>query len=143
MFLVLLLVLGAEFLNGLTDAANSIATVVGTRVLSPMKAVIMAAVLNMAGVLITGTAVATTIGTGIVSPDVITLEVLGAAMLTIMVWTTIAWYFGIPTSETHELSSDLDNADYVVRIEMSGYQAKTVKARTAKDTYIGEIVLKK
>ncbi len=54
----LLLVLGAEFVNGLTDAANSIATVVGTRVLSPMRAVAMAAVFNMVGVLVTGTAVA-------------------------------------------------------------------------------------
>jgi inorganic phosphate transporter, PiT family len=108
--LVLLLVLGAEFANGLTDAANSIATVVGTRVLTPMKAVIMAAVLNMVGVLVTGTAVATTIGKGIVSPDVITLEVVGAAMLTIITWTTLAWYFGIPTSETHELVAGLAGA---------------------------------
>ena len=107
---MLLLVLGAEFANGLTDAANSIATVVGTRVLTPMKAVIMAAVLNMVGVLVTGTAVATTIGTGIISPEVITLEVVGAAMLTIVVWTSLAWYFGIPTSETHELVAGLAGA---------------------------------
>jgi len=107
---VLLLVLGAEFANGLTDAANSIATVVGTRVLTPMKAVFMAAVLNMVGVLVTGTAVATTIGTGIISPEVITLEVVGAAMLTIVVWTSLAWYFGIPTSETHELVAGLAGA---------------------------------
>ena len=107
---MLLLVLGAEFANGLTDAANSIATVVGTRVLTPMKAVFMAAVLNMVGVLVTGTAVATTIGTGIISPEVITLEVVGAAMLTIVVWTSLAWYFGIPTSETHELVAGLAGA---------------------------------
>lgn len=110
LLLVLLLVLGAEFANGLTDAANSIATVVGTRVLTPMKAVFMAAVLNMVGVLVTGTAVATTIGTGIISPEVITLEVVGAAMLTIVVWTSLAWYFGIPTSETHELVAGLAGA---------------------------------
>ena len=108
--IVLLLVLAAEFANGLTDAANSIATVVGTRVLTPMKAVIMAAVLNMAGVLVTGTAVATTIGKDIISPEIITLEVVGAAMLTVVTWTTLAWYFGIPTSETHELVAGLAGA---------------------------------
>jgi PiT family inorganic phosphate transporter len=108
--LVLLLVLGAEFTNGLTDAANAIATVVGTRVLSPAKAVMMAAVLNMAGVLVTGTAVATTIGKDIVRPEVITIEVVGAAMLTVVVWTMAAWKFGIPTSETHELLAGLAGA---------------------------------
>ncbi len=110
LLLVLLLVLGAEFTNGLTDAANAIATVVGTRVLSPMKAVIMAAIFNMAGVLITGTAVATTIGTDILRPESITLATVAAAMLTVIVWTTTAWYFGIPTSETHELLAGLAGA---------------------------------
>jgi inorganic phosphate transporter, PiT family len=110
LLLVLALVLGAEFTNGLTDAANSIATVVSTRVLSPKKAVIMAAVLNMAGVLITGTAVATTIGKDIVRPEVITIEVVGAAMLTVVVWTMAAWFFGVPTSETHELLAGLAGA---------------------------------
>ncbi len=110
LLLVLALVLGAEFTNGLTDAANSIATVVSTRVISPKKAVIMAAVLNMTGVLVTGTAVAATIGKGIVRPEIITLEVVGAAMLTVVVWTTAAWFFGIPTSETHELLAGLAGA---------------------------------
>jgi PiT family inorganic phosphate transporter len=84
LLLVLLLVLAAEFTNGLTDAANSIATVAGTRVLSPMKAVSMAAILNMVGVLVTGTAVASTIGKDIGRPEVITIEVVGAAMLTVV-----------------------------------------------------------
>jgi PiT family inorganic phosphate transporter len=70
----------------------------------------MAAVLNMAGVLVTGTAVASTIGKGIVRPETITLEVVGAAMLTVVVWTTAAWFFGIPTSETHELLAGLAGA---------------------------------
>jgi len=106
----LLLVLGAEFVNGLTDAANAIATVVSTRVLSPGKAVIMAAVFNLLGVLVTGTAVATTIGKGIVDPEIVTVEVVAAAMLTIVVWSTAAWRFGIPTSETHELVAGLAGA---------------------------------
>ncbi len=108
--IVLLLVLAAEFTNGLTDAPNAIATVVSTRVLSPYQAVVMAAVLNVLGVLITGTAVAFTVGKGIVEPEVIGLHTVGAAMITIVVWTTIAWYFGIPTSETHELLAGLAGA---------------------------------
>jgi inorganic phosphate transporter, PiT family len=110
LLLVLLLVLGAEFTNGLTDAANAIATVVGTRVLSPVKAVMMAAGMNLVGVLITGTAVASTIGKDIVRPEAITIEVVGAAMLTVVVWTLAAWRFGIPTSETHELLAGLAGA---------------------------------
>jgi inorganic phosphate transporter, PiT family len=110
LLLVLFLVLTAEFTNGLTDAANAIATVVGTRVLSPSRAVIMAAVMNLVGVLVTGTAVASTIGKDIVRPEVITVEVVGAAMLTVVIWTLAAWRFGIPTSETHELLAGLAGA---------------------------------
>ncbi|MFH0810790.1 MAG: inorganic phosphate transporter [Pseudomonadota bacterium] len=110
LIVVLLLVLAAEFTNGLTDAANAIATVVGTRVLSPAKAVLMAAVLNMAGVLVTGAAVAATIGKGVVRPEVIGLETVAAGMLTVVVWTMAAWFFGIPTSETHELLAGLAGA---------------------------------
>ncbi|OGN96143.1 MAG: phosphate transporter [Chloroflexi bacterium RBG_13_51_18] len=106
----LILVLGAEFVNGWTDAPNAIATVVSTRVLSPGKAVIMAAVLNIIGAIVTGTAVAATIGKGIVSPDAIGLPVVAAAMLTIIVWSTVAWRWGIPTSESHELVAGLTGA---------------------------------
>jgi PiT family inorganic phosphate transporter len=107
---VLLLVLGAEFVNGWTDAPNSIATVVSTRVLTPGQAVMMAATLNIVGAIVTGTAVATTIGQGIVSLDVIGLPVVAAAMLTIITWSTVTWRFGIPTSETHELVAGLTGA---------------------------------
>ena len=111
---VLLLVLVAEFVNGWTDSPNAIATVVATRVLSPMAAVGMAASLNLLGVLITGTAVAMTIGRDIVSPETISLSVVAAAMLTIIVWSTVAWYFGIPTSESHELIAGLTGAGLAV-----------------------------
>ena len=106
----LILVLGAEFVNGWTDAPNAIATVISTRVLSPGKAVLMAAVLNIVGAIVTGTAVAATIGKGIVNPDVISLPVVAAAMLTIIVWSTVAWRWGIPTSESHELVAGLTGA---------------------------------
>jgi PiT family inorganic phosphate transporter len=106
----LLLVLAAEFVNGWTDAPNAIATVVSTRVLKPSQAVVMAAVLNIVGAIVTGTAVAATIGQGIVSPDIIGLPVVAAAMLTIIVWSTAAWRWGIPTSESHELVAGLTGA---------------------------------
>jgi len=107
---VLLLVLAAEFVNGLTDAPNAIATVVSTRVLSPSKAVFMAAVMNILGVLVTGTAVAFTVGKGIVEPEVIGLHTVAAAMIAIVVWATAAWWFGLPTSETHALVAGLAGA---------------------------------
>jgi len=106
----LLLVLAAEFVNGWTDAPNAIATVVSTRVLKPSQAVVMAAVLNIAGAVSTGTAVAATIGKGIVSPEAIGLPVVAAAMLSIIVWSTAAWRYGIPTSESHELVAGLAGA---------------------------------
>jgi len=109
---VLLLILAAEFVNGWTDAPNAIATVVSTRVLSPSQAVVMAAVLNIAGALATGTAVAATIGKGIVSPEAIGLPVVAAAMLAIIIWSTIAWVYGIPTSESHELIAGLTGAGF-------------------------------
>ena len=105
--IVLLLVLAAEFTNGLTDAPNTIATVVSTRVLSPYRAVAMAAVLNILGVLVTGTAVAVTIGKDIVKPEVIGLHTVGAAVIAVVVWSTITWRFGLPTSETHGLVAGL------------------------------------
>ncbi|MFC2022757.1 anion permease [Chloroflexota bacterium] len=111
---VILLVLAAEFVNGWTDAPNAIATVVSTRVLSPSKAVLMAGVLNIAGALATGTAVAATIGKGFVNTDIITLPVIAAAMITIVFWSLIAWRFGIPTSESHELVAGLTGAGLAV-----------------------------
>lgn len=110
LIVVLLLVLAAEFTNGLTDAPNAIATVVSTRVLSPYRAVVMAAVLNILGVLVTGTAVAVTIGKDIVKPEVIGLHTVGAAVIAVVVWSTITWRFGLPTSETHELVAGLAGA---------------------------------
>ncbi len=107
---VLLLVLGAEFVNGWTDSPNAIATVVSTKVLSPLRAVGMAAILNLVGTIVTGTAVAVTVGTDIVKPEAITLQVIAAATLTVIMWSTTAWYFGIPTSESHELIAGLTGA---------------------------------
>jgi PiT family inorganic phosphate transporter len=106
---VLLLVLAAEFVNGWTDAPNAIATVVSTRVLAPRNAVLMATVLNAIGAM-TGTAVAHTIGKGIIAADAINLVTLAAAMISIIVWSTLAWRYGLPTSESHALVAGLTGA---------------------------------
>jgi inorganic phosphate transporter, PiT family len=107
--LVIGLILAAEFVNGWTDSPNAIATVVSTRVLSPYQAVIMATVLNALGAM-SGTAVAATIGKDIVRPDVINLTTVGAAMVGIIFWSTLAWYYGLPTSESHALIAGLTGA---------------------------------
>lgn len=107
---VLLLILWAEFVNGWTDAPNAIATIVSTRALPPVVAVIMAALLNLTGVLLAGTAVAMTIGRGIVDPSVINLTTIASAMLGIIIFSTVAWYFGLPTSESHALVAGLAGA---------------------------------
>ncbi|MBI3912118.1 MAG: inorganic phosphate transporter, partial [Armatimonadetes bacterium] len=97
---VLGLVLAAEFMNGWTDAPNAIATVVSTRVLSPRVAVVVATVLNIAGAM-SGTAVASTIGKDIVRSSEVNLLTVGAAMVAIVIWSTLAWRYGLPTSESH------------------------------------------
>jgi PiT family inorganic phosphate transporter len=107
--LVLALVLAAEFVNGWTDAPNAIATVVSTRVLSPAHALTMATVMNAIGAM-SGTAVAATIGKGIVKPEIIGLPTVAAAMVAIVFWSTLAWYYGLPTSESHALIAGLSGA---------------------------------
>jgi PiT family inorganic phosphate transporter len=110
LILVLIIILAAEFTNGLTDAPNAIATVVSTRVMTPIQAVIMASVMNIIGAIVTGTAVAATIGQDIIKPEAIGLHTVAAALLTVIIWTMVAWKFGIPTSETHELLAGLAGA---------------------------------
>src|SRR3989338_3879194 len=109
LLVVLGLVLAAEFVNGWTDEPNAIATVVSTRVLSPGKALLFAAVLNILGAM-SGTAVAATIGKGIVRPEIINVYTVGAAMVGIVFWSTLAWFYGLPTSESHALIAGLTGA---------------------------------
>lgn len=109
LLLILGLVLAAEFVNGWTDAPNSIATVVSTRVLSPGQALVMAAVLNVVGAM-SGTAVAATIGKGIVDAKSVSITTVGAAMVAIVLWSTLAWLWGLPTSESHALVAGLSGA---------------------------------
>jgi PiT family inorganic phosphate transporter len=97
------------FMGGFTDAANAIATSVGTRVLSPRAAVVMAGLFNLFGGL-TGTAVALTIGTGLVDPSVLSLGTVIAALAGAMTWSLFTYFFGIPVSETHGLIGSLVGA---------------------------------
>jgi len=92
-----------DFLNGFHDAANSIATVVGTRVLRPLQAVAMAAAANFAGPFLFGVAVATTIGKGIIDPNFVTLDIIIGALAGAIIWDIITWLLGLPTSSSHAL----------------------------------------
>jgi inorganic phosphate transporter, PiT family len=112
LWVVLVLAYLFEFANGWTDAPNSIATVVSTRVLRPHHAVLMAGVLNLVGALVVGTAVAKTIAEGIVNPDIVGLETVASAVLGATIWALAAQYYGLPSSESHALVAGLLGAGY-------------------------------
>ena len=107
---VILVALAFDFVNGFHDAANSIATVVSTRVLSPRYAVIWAAFFNFIAFLIFETHVANTIGKGVVDAHVIDTAVVFAALTGGIVWDLITWWFGIPSSSSHALIGGLAGA---------------------------------
>ena len=92
-----------DYINGFHDAANSIATVVSTRVLTPGKAVIWAAFFNFAAAFLAGTAVAKTVGAGMVDLSVVSFAVIYAGLLGAIIWDLITWYYGLPTSSSHAL----------------------------------------
>jgi PiT family inorganic phosphate transporter len=92
-----------DYINGFHDAANSIATVVSTRVLSPGKAVIWAAFFNFAAAFIVGTAVAKTVGSGMIDLSAVTTSVILAGLIGAIVWDLITWFYGLPTSSSHAL----------------------------------------
>jgi PiT family inorganic phosphate transporter len=92
-----------DFINGFHDAANSIATVVATRVLTPGQAVVWAAAFNFLAAFGFGTAVAKTVGSGMIDLDVVTSSVIFGGLVGAIVWDLITWYFGLPTSSSHAL----------------------------------------
>jgi len=96
-----------DFVNGFHDSANSIATVIGTRVLKPIQAVGLAAMANFAGPFVFGTAVAATVGKGIIQPEFSTVYVIIAGLIGAIAWDLITWYFGIPSSSSHALIGGL------------------------------------
>ena len=99
-----------DFLNGLHDAANSIATVVSTRVLKPQYAVLWAAFFNFVAFLVFGLHVANTVGSGIVAPAVADSQVIFAALVGAIVWNVATWLLGIPSSSSHALIGGLVGA---------------------------------
>jgi PiT family inorganic phosphate transporter len=108
--IVIAVALVFDYVNGFHDAANSIATVVSTRVLSPRYAVIWAAFFNFIAFLIFQTHVANTIGTGVVDVKVIDVAVVFAALAGAIAWDLITWWFGIPSSSSHALIGGLAGA---------------------------------
>src|SRR5688572_2595534 len=99
-----------DFLNGLHDAANSIATIVSTRVLRPQYAVVWAAFFNFIAFLFFGLHVANTIGTGVIDPLIVDGPVIFGALVGALVWNIITWYFAIPSSSSHALIGGLIGA---------------------------------
>ncbi|MFP3545783.1 anion permease [Rhizobium sp. SIMBA_035] len=99
-----------DFLNGLHDAANSIATIVSTRVLKPQYAVMWAAFFNFIAFLFFGLHVAETLGTGIINPEIVSPLVIFAALMGAIIWNIITWVFGIPSSSSHALVGGLVGA---------------------------------
>jgi inorganic phosphate transporter, PiT family len=100
---IILVAFAFDFINGFHDSANSIATVVGTRVLSPVAAVAWAAFFNFAALFVVGTAVAKTIGKGMIDISIVTPSVILGGLLGAIIWNLITWFYGIPSSSSHAL----------------------------------------
>jgi PiT family inorganic phosphate transporter len=126
---VILTTLIFEYINGMHDAANAIATVVSTKSLSPRKAVAFGAILNIAGAF-AGTHVAKTIGAGIVDISTVTQFTILAALLGAIIWNLCTWYFGIPSSSSHALIGGLMGAAWskagIHAIKIDGTMEKVI-----------------
>src|SRR5690349_13184971 len=101
-FFVIIVALVFEFINGFHDCANAIATSVGTRALTPAKAILLAATLDLLGAL-SGTAVAKTVGAGLVQTDLISISTILCALVGGILWNLLTWYYGLPSSSSHAL----------------------------------------
>ncbi len=110
LYVVIAFVLIFDFINGFHDSANSIATVVSTKVLSPFSAVLLASFFNFVAFLVFPLKVATTMGKGVVNPDVISLTVIAAALVAAISWNLITWWWGFPSSSSHTLVGGLVGA---------------------------------
>jgi PiT family inorganic phosphate transporter len=113
LYIIVGLVLVFDFINGFHDSANSIATVVSTKVLSPLAAVSMAAFFNFIAFTVFPLKVATTIGKGVVDPDGMNLTVIGAALVAAIIWNLLTWWWGLPSSSSHTLVGGLVGAALV------------------------------
>jgi inorganic phosphate transporter, PiT family len=112
LYAVVALVLIFDFLNGFHDSANSIATVVSTRVLSPFAAVALAAFFNFIAFTVFELRVAHTIGKGVVDPNVLNMTVISAALVAAITWNLLTWWMGLPSSSSHTLVGGLVGASF-------------------------------
>ncbi len=110
LYILIALVLVFDFINGFHDSANSIATVVSTKVLSPIAAVGLAATFNFVAFLVFPLNVAKTIGKGVINSEIITLELIAAAVTAAIIWNLITWWMGLPSSSSHTLVGGLVGA---------------------------------
>ena len=110
LYVIVALVLVFDFINGFHDSANSIATVVSTKVLSPLAAVGMASFFNFIAFTVFTHKVAQTMGKGVVDPDFVNLNVIGAALVAAIVWNLVTWWLGLPSSSSHTLVGGLVGA---------------------------------
>jgi len=110
LYVVVTLVLIFDFLNGFHDSANSIATVVSTKVLSPFVAVVIAAFFNFIAFTVFPLKVAHTIGKGVVNPDVLNMTVIASALVAAIMWNIATWWWGLPSSSSHTLVGGLIGA---------------------------------
>ncbi|MEK6398118.1 MAG: inorganic phosphate transporter [Terriglobus sp.] len=108
--ITVVIALGFDFLNGVHDAANSIATIVTTRVLTPPQAVVWAAIFNFVAAFVFGTGVAHTISSGLIRPEAMTIYVVLAGLIGAILWNLLTWYLALPTSSSHAIISALAGA---------------------------------
>jgi inorganic phosphate transporter, PiT family len=107
---IVAIALGFDFVNGMHDAANSIATVVATRVLRPQQAVLWAAFFNFIAAFVFGVEVAKTIGSGVIDSGIVNEQVIVSALVGAIAWDMITWYYGLPSSSSHALIGGLVGA---------------------------------
>lgn len=129
---IVLVALVFDFINGFHDAANSISTVVSTRVLSPRYAVQWAAFFNFAAAFFMGVHVAKTIGTGIIRPDIVENHLILAALGGAIIWNLITWYYGLPSSSSHALIGGLIGAGLI----KGGWDVLVLKGITKTTIFI-------
>lgn len=113
LYVIIGLVLIFDFINGFHDSANSIATIVSTKVLSPFNAVLLAAIFNFIAFTVFPLKVATTMGKGVIDPAVVTLTVIAAALVAAITWNLLTWWWGLPSSSSHTLVGGLIGAAIV------------------------------
>jgi inorganic phosphate transporter, PiT family len=120
-WLLIWLALAFDFLNGFHDAANSVATIVNTRVLSPYAAVVWAAFFNFIAFLVFHLSVAATMGKGIIDPGIVDNQVIAATLIAACFWDLLTWYWGLPTSSSHALIGGMIGAALTKALSMDKF----------------------